>query len=128
MFATIKKLNRRQVRWADKLSTFDFQVKSWKGTQNEIADMLSKRSKYRPGEGYGDSENLPVRTFFKPKQWICVPDQDMLQGEEQENPLIAMVWSNKTKMLTCELEIAGKRPVISLVSLQAMSVQFDRNL
>ena len=33
-FTTTKKLNRRQVRWAELLASYDFQIHYWKGSEN----------------------------------------------------------------------------------------------
>lgn len=90
-FATTKKVNRWQSRWAQKLSTFDFQMKFPKGTQNEKADPLSRWPEYRPREGGSDLESQLIRWFFKPERLICGPDQDMVEREEQENLVIVMV-------------------------------------
>ena len=43
-FATTKRLNRRQARWAEQLSVFDFIIRYRKGEQNGKADALSRRS------------------------------------------------------------------------------------
>ena len=42
-FATSKVLNRRQARWAERLSPFDFKIIYRKGDQNGKADALSRR-------------------------------------------------------------------------------------
>jgi len=39
-------LNRRQVRWSELLSTYNFQISYRKGTENARADALSRRSDY----------------------------------------------------------------------------------
>ena len=41
-FLIIKKLIRRQARWAEKLLKFDFKIKHVKGRENIIPDILSK--------------------------------------------------------------------------------------
>ncbi|KAK3204109.1 hypothetical protein GRF29_106g1840700 [Pseudopithomyces chartarum] len=43
-FMTTKKLNRRQVRWAEFLANFDFAIHHRPGTLNGAADALSRRS------------------------------------------------------------------------------------
>jgi hypothetical protein len=45
-FITIKKLNQRQIRWAELLVNFDFQIRYYKGTKNVAADALSQRKDY----------------------------------------------------------------------------------
>ena len=42
-FTTTKKLNRRQVRWAELLASYNFQIHFWKGSENGRADALSQR-------------------------------------------------------------------------------------
>ena len=43
-FTTTKKLNRQQVRWAELLASYDFQIHYRKGSENGRADALSLRS------------------------------------------------------------------------------------
>ena len=43
-FTTTKKLNQQQVRWAELLASFNFQIHYWKGSKNGRADALSQRS------------------------------------------------------------------------------------
>ena len=47
-FMTTKQLNRRQVRWAEFLSQFDFAISFQKGKQNGKADVLTRRSQDLP--------------------------------------------------------------------------------
>ena len=42
-FLTIKELNQRQVKWAEKLIKYYFKIKHTKGTENIRADVLSKK-------------------------------------------------------------------------------------
>jgi hypothetical protein len=46
-FMTTKKLNRRQVRWAETLAQFDFKITHRAGSLNGAADALSRRSDLR---------------------------------------------------------------------------------
>jgi RNase H-like domain found in reverse transcriptase len=48
-FTTTKALNRRQVRWAEFLASYNFQINYQKGIENGRADALSRRSDYRDG-------------------------------------------------------------------------------
>ena len=43
-FTTTKKLNRQQVRWAELLASYNFQIHYRKGSKNRRADALSRRS------------------------------------------------------------------------------------
>ena len=48
-WTTTKELNRRQVRWAETLASFDFRINHVKGTENGGADALSRRLDYKEG-------------------------------------------------------------------------------
>jgi len=48
-FTTTKVLNRRQVRWSEMLSLYDFRIMYRKGSENARADALSRQKEY---EGY----------------------------------------------------------------------------
>jgi hypothetical protein len=56
-FMTTKELSRRQVRWAERLSAFDFQIEYRKGTNNP-ADGPSRRPDYGPIEGNAEAQLL----------------------------------------------------------------------
>ena len=43
-FLTIKELNRRQVRWAEMLSEYHFEIKYVKGPDNVRVDALSRKA------------------------------------------------------------------------------------
>jgi len=45
-FTTTKQLNRRQVRWAELLASYNFKIVHCKGTENGAADALSRRIDY----------------------------------------------------------------------------------
>jgi len=66
-FTTTKVLNRRQARWADYLSLFDFKIIYRPGRENGKADALSRRAD--PGLEEG-SVRQPVVQFFKPGQYV----------------------------------------------------------
>jgi len=44
-FLIIKKLNQRQVRWAEILIKYYFKIQHTKGTDNTQADALSRKAK-----------------------------------------------------------------------------------
>ncbi len=46
-FMTIKKLNRRQTRWAEFLAEFDFKIAYQSKKKNDKADSLTRRSENR---------------------------------------------------------------------------------
>ena len=45
-FTSTKVLNRRQVRWAEELAKFNYKISYQKGSENNRADALSRRSDY----------------------------------------------------------------------------------
>lgn len=49
-FTTSKELNRRQVRWAETLASYDFIITYRKGSENGKADALSRRPDYQEGK------------------------------------------------------------------------------
>ena len=49
-FMTTKKLNRRQVRWAEMMANFDFKIFHRPGSLNGAADALSRRSDLKEGD------------------------------------------------------------------------------
>ena len=63
----MKVLNRRQARWADYLSLFDFKIIFRPGRENGKADALSRRAD--PGLEEG-SVRQPVVQFFKSGQYV----------------------------------------------------------
>jgi vacuolar-type H+-ATPase subunit I/STV1 len=57
-FATTKELNKRQIRWAEYLSEFDYVIIHKKGLENGRADALSRRSDYDTGEKIASGQIL----------------------------------------------------------------------
>jgi hypothetical protein len=49
-FTTTKELNRRQIRWSEKLGSYNFKITYRKGTENARADALSRRPDYMDGD------------------------------------------------------------------------------
>lgn len=49
-FTTTKELNRRQVRWAEELASYDFKITYRKGSENARADALSRRLDHIEGK------------------------------------------------------------------------------
>jgi hypothetical protein len=70
-FNTTKVLNRRQCRWSDYLSQFDFKIIYRPGTQNGKADALSRRADPALEGGSGAMQ------FFKPGQLV------LFEGDEK---------------------------------------------
>ena len=64
---TIKELTRRQVRWAEKLSEYNFKIMYQSGTKNVKADALTRKSEDRPK---GTDERLTYQ-----HQVLLTPDR-----------------------------------------------------
>ena len=59
-FMTTKKLNQRQVRWAEMLAQFDFKITHRAGSLNGAADALSRRSDLRE-EGHQEPHEAVLK-------------------------------------------------------------------
>ena len=66
-FTTTKKLNRRQARWSEHLSSFDFVVIYRTGVTNSRADMLSRNPDFAPTSS---EANKPAPPLLSPSQFI----------------------------------------------------------
>ena len=53
-FLTTKKLNQRQIRWAEILAEYYFKIKYVKGTDNVRADTLSRKAELQGSEKPSD--------------------------------------------------------------------------
>ena len=79
-FTTTKKLNRRQVRWAELLASYDFQIHYQKGSENGQADALSRRSDLTTKE-------TQERSLFTGKEKTLVLDKPEVATLHQNNAL-----------------------------------------
>jgi hypothetical protein len=102
-FNTTKLLNRRQCRWFDYLSQFDFKIIYRPGNQNGKADALSRRTDPALEEGSGREVS-----FFKPGQLVLQSgEREVLTTEivaairAQEQPLSAS-WVKELKEAALE--------------------------
>ena len=64
-FLTAKKLNRRQARYAIKLSNYNFLIQYRTANKNQRADALSRRPDFIPEDG----EKQPIHSLLKPNQF-----------------------------------------------------------
>jgi hypothetical protein len=68
-FTTTKILNRRQARWAEILSCYDFRIIYRKGSENGKADALSRKPQFKPEQGgMTATGNEPL---LKKEQWVA---------------------------------------------------------
>jgi transposase InsO family protein len=65
-FMTTKNLNRRQARWSEFLSRFDFQITYRPGKQGGKPDALTRRSGDLPNEGGDERQKIMSQTVLKP--------------------------------------------------------------
>jgi hypothetical protein len=67
-FMTTKQLNRRQARWAEFLSEFNFKIMYRPGKQGEKPDMLTRRSQDLPKEFDDDRKQHQFQTLLQESQ------------------------------------------------------------
>ncbi|QRW18405.1 Retrotransposable element Tf2 protein [Rhizoctonia solani] len=105
-FSTSQSLNKRQIRWANFLVDYNFQIIYRPGAQNKKADILSRRYNLVPLEGGVENQVL-----LKPELFIAsiTPDQEIndLIGEAiYEDDCLKEILhklQNKEKVLDWEL-------------------------
>ena len=62
---TTKQLSRRQARWSEFLSWFDFEIVYWPGKQREKPDALTRRSRDFPADGDDERTKYQNQVVFK---------------------------------------------------------------
>ena len=67
-FTTTKKLNRRQVRWNELLSNFDFKIVFRPGKQGGKPDALTRISAHKPSNSKDERNQHQYQTLIKPQQ------------------------------------------------------------
>ena len=77
-FTTTKKLNQQQVRWAELLASYDFQIHYRKGSENGRADALSQRSDLI-------TEETQKQSLFTGKKKTLVLDKPKVAILHQDN-------------------------------------------
>jgi hypothetical protein len=80
-FQTAKVLNRRQVRWVQLLVGFDFVINFKPGSQNQKADILSRREEYRPE---GGDENQLVNSVLQKRHFAVTPFSNSVDTVRQK--------------------------------------------
>ena len=79
-FTTTKKLNQRQVRWAELLASYDFQIHYRKGSENGRVDALSQKSDLT-------TEETQERSLLTGKGKTLVLDKPEVATLHQDNAL-----------------------------------------
>ena len=85
-FTTTKDLNKRQVRWYEFLSEFNFEIIYRKGSENGRADALSRREDLKPDVEINEaalltqngSGNLELSSKWLEATWMVEPDQEWI--------------------------------------------------
>ncbi|CEP07157.1 hypothetical protein [Parasitella parasitica] len=87
-FLNTKKLNRRQARYAIKLSNYNFLIQYRSATKNQRADALSRRPDFEPNE----KEKQPIHSLFKPDQFAlsatAISYSDIYMDEELKKQIL----------------------------------------
>jgi len=90
-WTTTKQLNRRQVRWAETLASYDFRINHVRGTENGRADALSRRPDYSEGVQPQPASILKLSgntlTYKKPDE-ATLAIMDIELSEEQKQKVI----------------------------------------
>ena len=86
-FTTTKDLNKRQIRWSEFLSEFNFEIIYRKGSENGRADALSRREDLKPAEPVqpfailreNANGGLELSTRQVSATWRAQPDQEWIE-------------------------------------------------
>ncbi|KAM3547144.1 hypothetical protein MY1884_009710, partial [Beauveria asiatica] len=89
-FTTTKELNKRQIRWYETLTDYDFEILYRKGTLNGRADALSRREDLKsegipiehPMLKYDENGNLVLGTRELSMTWKAEPDDTWMRRIE----------------------------------------------
>ena len=83
-WSTAHKLNRRQCRWSQALSDYDFVIQHVSGKSNHVADALSRRSDYALSEA--DPRVLQqFKALLKASQFIYATDGPYIDDADYDN-------------------------------------------
>jgi hypothetical protein len=103
-FTETKVYNRRQARWAEKLSRFDFKIVFRPGKQGGKPDALSRRPDYTLGK---DTEARRI-TFLKPEQ----VDVSLLDEEEVAQLQTCLLSSSQVSLGTNRRRVKAIRDAV----------------
>jgi len=76
-FKNPRALNRRQLRWLEQLTHYNYEIAYRPGDKNSAADALSRRAELRPEQ---PDENLPT-VLFDPERFIEIALLAFLEGQ-----------------------------------------------
>src|SRR5258705_2913411 len=124
-FNSTKSLTRRQARWAEFLSEFDFIVNYRPGEKNGKPDALSRREDHRPKEG---SEAQPIQYLFKPGQLRLEMEQLWQPGQMRIATLRITTLRNQFKEDLLEAGLRDPQWVATREAAAQKKMPIDPNL
>ena len=98
-WTTTKQLNRRQVRWAETLASYDFRINHVRGTENGRADALSRRPDHEIGTKPTPASILKVSGNFltyRPPEIATLAEMSIAYTEDQKRHIIKINHDDKT--------------------------------
>ena len=81
-FMSTKKLTRRQARWAEFLSEFNFVITYRPGKKNEKADALTRRPNDKPQNEEDERQQHQLRTLLPPERLELQPIEEATEPNE----------------------------------------------
>jgi hypothetical protein len=96
-FMTIKKLNRRQARWAEFLAEFDFKIAYQSEKKNDKADSLTRRSKDRSIDESDDRNKHIHQTVLSAEKIDSRIVQEL--NDTKENSMIDLFLFDRVKTI-----------------------------
>jgi RNase H-like domain found in reverse transcriptase/Reverse transcriptase (RNA-dependent DNA polymerase)/Integrase zinc binding domain/Chromo (CHRromatin Organisation MOdifier) domain/Integrase core domain len=110
-FMTTKQLSRRQVRWSEFLSQFQFAIKSIPGKENGKADSLTRRSQDLPKDENDDRIQYQQQSLLKPHN-IDSSVQEQLKIDPELSELFAnLSWEQEITLCPAILNEIQPEPI-----------------
>ncbi|KAH7551149.1 reverse transcriptase [Bipolaris maydis] len=111
-FMTTKKLNRRQVRWAETLAQFDFKITHRAGTLNGAADALSRRSDLRE-EGHKEPHDALLKTMPDGSLKYNQPELAKVAKVAEQVETLQQQWQQRAASWQFEPDEAGSDELLN---------------
>lgn len=110
-FMTTKQLSRRQVRWSEFLSQFQFAIKSVPGKENGKPDALTRRSQDLPQNETDPRIQYQRQTLFKPQN-IDPSARNELKLDPDLSELFAnLCWEDEVTLCPAILDDTEPEPI-----------------
>ena len=91
-FAKHQTLNERQARWASELSEYNFRIEYVKGSDNVLADALSRRDQDMPKDATDDRLKERVAQILNPSQFVNSAKIAPVLAEVQSDEVCLEQW------------------------------------